>query len=100
MRLASWIHRGREGFGQVVEGGVVDAVPRLDGRYPTLRSALAAGALGEGRRGPRGGPAGPPVAGSTPRAPPPPPGQIPCAGGDAGDPPRRARPGEQGVPTA
>ena len=50
MRLASWIHRGREGFGQVVEGGVVDAVPRLDGRHPTLRAALAAGALGEVRR--------------------------------------------------
>ena len=50
MRLASWIHRGREGFGQVVEGGVVDAVPRLDGRYPTLRAALAAGALAEVRR--------------------------------------------------
>ena len=54
MRLASWIHRGREGFGQVVEGGVVDAVPRLDGRYPTLRSALAAGALGEVRRATEG----------------------------------------------
>jgi len=50
MRLASWIHRGREGFGQVVENGVVDAVPRLDGRYPTLRSALAAGVLGEVRK--------------------------------------------------
>ena len=54
MRLASWIHRGREGFGQVVDGGVVDAVPRLDGRYPTLRSALAAGALGEVRRATEG----------------------------------------------
>jgi 2-keto-4-pentenoate hydratase/2-oxohepta-3-ene-1,7-dioic acid hydratase in catechol pathway len=47
MRLASWIHRGREGFGSVVESGVVDAVPRLDGRYPTLRAALTAGALPE-----------------------------------------------------
>jgi len=54
MRLASWIHRGREGFGQVVEGGVVDAVPRLDGRYPTLRAALAAGALAEVRRATEG----------------------------------------------
>ncbi|HUM11020.1 MAG TPA: fumarylacetoacetate hydrolase family protein [Myxococcaceae bacterium] len=54
MRLASWIHRGREGFGQVVEGGVVDAVPRLDGRYPTLRAALAAGAVGEVRRATEG----------------------------------------------
>jgi 2-keto-4-pentenoate hydratase/2-oxohepta-3-ene-1,7-dioic acid hydratase in catechol pathway len=34
----------------VVEGGVVDAVPRLDGRYPTLRAALASGALAEVRR--------------------------------------------------
>jgi 2-keto-4-pentenoate hydratase/2-oxohepta-3-ene-1,7-dioic acid hydratase in catechol pathway len=50
MRLASWIRRGREGFGPVVEGGVVDAVPRLDGRYPTLRSVLAAGALDEVRK--------------------------------------------------
>ena len=40
MRLASWIHRGREGFGQVVDGGVVDAVPRLDGRYPTLAAVI------------------------------------------------------------
>lgn len=54
MRLASSIHRGREGFGQVVEGGVVDAVPRLDGRYPTLRAALAAGALAEVRRATEG----------------------------------------------
>ena len=54
MRLASWIHRGREGFGQVVEGGVVDAVPRLDGRYPTLKAALAAGALAEVRRATEG----------------------------------------------
>jgi len=54
MRLASWIYRGREGFGQVVEGGVVDAVPRLDGRYPTLRSVLAAGALGDIRRATEG----------------------------------------------
>jgi hypothetical protein len=50
MRLASWIHRGREGFGQVIDGGVVDAVPRLGGRYPTLRSVLAAGGLAEVRR--------------------------------------------------
>jgi len=54
MRLASWIHRGREGFGRVVEGGVVDAVPRLDGRYPSLRAALAAGGLGEVRRATEG----------------------------------------------
>jgi len=50
MRLASWIHRGREGFGPVVESGVVDAVPRLGGRYPTLRAALTAGALPEVRK--------------------------------------------------
>jgi len=54
MRLASWIHRGREGFGQVVDGGVVDAVPRMDGRYPTLRAALAAGGLAEVRRATEG----------------------------------------------
>jgi 2-keto-4-pentenoate hydratase/2-oxohepta-3-ene-1,7-dioic acid hydratase in catechol pathway len=50
MRLASWIHRGREGFGPVVENGVVDAVPRLGGRYPTLRAALTAGVLPEVRK--------------------------------------------------
>ena len=32
----------------------MDAVPRLDGRYPTLRAALAAGALGEVRRATEG----------------------------------------------
>jgi len=50
MRLASWIHRGREGFGPVVENGVVDAVPRLGGRYPTLRAVLTSGALPEVRK--------------------------------------------------
>ena len=33
---------------------MVDAVPRLDGRYPSLRAALAAGALGEVRRATEG----------------------------------------------
>ena len=37
-----------------MDGGVVDAVPRLDGRYPTLRSALAAEALGEVRKATEG----------------------------------------------
>ncbi len=45
MRLASFSHAGRAAYGAVVEGGVVDLSRRLGAGYPTLRTAIAAGAL-------------------------------------------------------
>ncbi len=45
MKLVSYIANGRERFGALAAGGIVDLIDRLDGRYPTLRDALAAGAL-------------------------------------------------------
>ena len=44
MKLVSFIFGGRDSWGVVVEGGVVDAGTR-DRRCPTLRAALTAGAL-------------------------------------------------------
>ena len=41
MRIASYRHAGRDGFGAVVGDAIVD----FTGRWPTLRAALAAGAL-------------------------------------------------------
>jgi 2-keto-4-pentenoate hydratase/2-oxohepta-3-ene-1,7-dioic acid hydratase in catechol pathway len=45
MRLASFSHAGRPGYGIVVEGGVVDLSRRLGATYPSLRLAIAGGAL-------------------------------------------------------
>ena len=45
MRLASFSHAGRAAYGAVVEGGVVDLSRRLGGVYPSLRAAIAGGAL-------------------------------------------------------
>jgi 2-keto-4-pentenoate hydratase/2-oxohepta-3-ene-1,7-dioic acid hydratase in catechol pathway len=47
MRLMSFEHRGRSGFGVVSADGVVDASERLRGRPRSLRDALIAGAMGE-----------------------------------------------------
>ena len=46
MKLASFSASGRESYGAVVEGGIVDLGRRLGERYPTLRAAIAGGALG------------------------------------------------------
>lgn len=43
MKLLSFLHRGREGFGVVAGDGVVDLTGRLG--QPTLRLALASGAI-------------------------------------------------------
>jgi 2-keto-4-pentenoate hydratase/2-oxohepta-3-ene-1,7-dioic acid hydratase in catechol pathway len=45
MKLASFTHAGRAGYGPVVDGGVVDATRHFGASCPTLRSALAAGML-------------------------------------------------------
>lgn len=50
MRLMSFEHRGRSGYGIVSGEGVVDASRRLTGGPKSLREALVAGALPELRR--------------------------------------------------
>jgi len=47
MKLASFTAAGRASYGIVGDNGIVDLGPRLGARYPTLRAALAGGALGE-----------------------------------------------------
>ena len=46
MKLASFTHRGRAGYGAVIDGGIVDVRPRLP-RLHTLLDALRADALNE-----------------------------------------------------
>jgi len=46
MRLASFRASGRDSYGAVVEGGIVDLGRRLGERYPTLRAAIAGDTLG------------------------------------------------------
>lgn len=45
MRVTSFEHGGRAGFGVMVDGGVVDAGARLAGKYSDLRDVLRRGAL-------------------------------------------------------
>jgi 2-keto-4-pentenoate hydratase/2-oxohepta-3-ene-1,7-dioic acid hydratase in catechol pathway len=47
MRLVSFRHAGAAKFGSVVDGGIVDLSARLSSRWPSLRDAIAAKALGE-----------------------------------------------------
>jgi 2-keto-4-pentenoate hydratase/2-oxohepta-3-ene-1,7-dioic acid hydratase in catechol pathway len=47
MKLASFTAAGRASYGLVTDAGLVDVGARLVARYPTLRAALAAGALSE-----------------------------------------------------
>src|ERR1700738_4226578 len=47
MRLVSFRHAGAAKFGSVVDGGIVDLSARLSLRWPSLRAAIAAKALGE-----------------------------------------------------
>jgi 2-keto-4-pentenoate hydratase/2-oxohepta-3-ene-1,7-dioic acid hydratase in catechol pathway len=47
MKLASFSVSGRASYGVVADGGLVDVGARLGARYPNLRAALAADALGE-----------------------------------------------------
>ena len=54
MKLASYVAGGKEAWGVVVGDAVVTMSDRLDGRYKTLRDALAAGALDEIRRAAKG----------------------------------------------
>ena len=47
MKLLSFRDAGRDSYGALVAGGVVDLGPRFGARFSTLRDAIAAGALGE-----------------------------------------------------
>src|SRR3977135_1590339 len=47
MRLVSFRHAGAAKFGSVVDGGIVDLSARLSSRWPGLRRAIAAKALGD-----------------------------------------------------
>ena len=47
MRLVSFRHAGAAKIGAVVDGGIVDLSARLSSRWPSLREAIAAKALGE-----------------------------------------------------
>ena len=54
MKLASYIADGKPAFGAVVGDGVVTLNDRLDGRYASLRDAIAAGAIEAMRRAANG----------------------------------------------
>jgi 2-keto-4-pentenoate hydratase/2-oxohepta-3-ene-1,7-dioic acid hydratase in catechol pathway len=47
LKLLSFRNIGRDSYGALVAGGVVDLGPRFGARFPTLRDAIAAGALVE-----------------------------------------------------
>ena len=47
MRLVSFRHAGAQKFGAAVDGGIVDLSERTGARWPSLRAAIAAKALGE-----------------------------------------------------
>jgi len=54
MRLVTYRHGQRESFGVALDKGIVDGGVALGGRFPDLRSVLAAGALPELARAVRG----------------------------------------------
>src|SRR5579862_6977464 len=56
MKLASFLAGGKPTFGVVEGDGIVDVTRRLDGRFASLREALAADALDEVRRATAGAP--------------------------------------------
>ena len=49
MKLMSFKHKGRESYGAVVAGGVVDLGRRLGKKYPTLKALLAGNGLAAAR---------------------------------------------------
>lgn len=50
MRLASYAHNGVASYGAVTDDGIVDLGQALGGKYPDLRSLIAAGAVDEARK--------------------------------------------------
>src|SRR5262249_60364174 len=49
MKLASYLVRGKESYGVVSDGGLVDLRSRLGEKFPTLKSLLAAGEVDQAR---------------------------------------------------
>src|ERR1700735_5477157 len=47
MRFATYISSGRQSYGLVVDGGIIDLGRAIGDRYPTLRAAIASGQLNE-----------------------------------------------------
>lgn len=47
MKLLSYRTGGRASYGALADGGIVDLGARFGARFPTLRDAIAANALGE-----------------------------------------------------
>ena len=47
MKLVSFSKGGKDSYGVVVDGGIVDVGKKLGSKYPTLKDAIAAGALKE-----------------------------------------------------
>ena len=47
MQLASFVHRGKPGFGAVVSDGLIDLGAAFDGRIGSLKALLEANAVGE-----------------------------------------------------
>jgi 2-keto-4-pentenoate hydratase/2-oxohepta-3-ene-1,7-dioic acid hydratase in catechol pathway len=45
IRFATYLRDGAERYGAVIDDGIVDLSGRFDAQYPTLREAIAAGAL-------------------------------------------------------
>ena len=46
MKIVSYRHKGKTGYGVVAGDGLIDAGPRMGADFPTVRSVLAADALG------------------------------------------------------
>src|SRR5208282_1292085 len=49
MKLMSFKHKGRESYGAVVDGGIVDLGRRLGKKYPTLKALLAGNGVAAAR---------------------------------------------------
>ena len=47
VKLISFSKGGKDSYGVVVDGGIVDVGKKLGSKYPTLKDVIAAGALKE-----------------------------------------------------
>lgn len=80
MKLVSYVHGGRTGFGAVVGDGIVDLGRALGNRFADLKAVLAADALPAAQAALQGRPADLPLASATLLPPVPNPGKIWCCG--------------------
>lgn len=54
MKLASYNINGKDSYGAVIEGGIVDLANRLGAKYPDLKSLIGANAFGEAAKAAEG----------------------------------------------